>query len=81
METKYLIYAIATIRDVLNYNYHEDITENVIDRIEKELALIEDIEDNPYNGEMYSKFYMDLLNLKMNLLPTIDKLKKENNNV
>ena len=80
-ETKYLLYAISTIRDVFNYNYHKDLTEDVINRIEKELALIEDIEDNPYTSETYYQFSKDLLNLNMSLLPNsqkvIDEIKKK----
>ena len=75
MSMKYIIYAISTIRDVINYNYFEDITEDVLDRIEKELAFIEDCEDTPYTEEMCKTFHMDLLNLNVHLLPTIDRLK------
>ena len=70
-------YVIGTIRDVFNYNYFEDITQDVVERIEKELSLIENIEDAPYTKTNYDKFHEDMLKFGMNLLPTIDREKRK----
>ena len=73
-------YVIGTIRDVFNYNYFEDITQDVVERIEKELSLIENIEDAPYTKTNYDKFHEDMLKFGMNLLPTIDREKRKKDN-
>ena len=55
METKYLMWAISTVRDVFLYNDFKQLTKEVIKRIEKEMSLVEDAEDTPYTKEMFLK--------------------------
>jgi hypothetical protein len=74
---KYVVWAIATMRDVLNYNEHSLLTGDVLDRIEGELALLEDIEDTEYTAEQYDQFNKDLIDLNMSLLPNTNKIIKE----
>jgi len=74
---KNFIYAISTIKDVLRYNDHESLNGAVLDRIEQELSILEEIEDNGYTEEEFEKFYKDLLNLNVTLLPTSEKAIKK----
>jgi len=74
---KNFIYAISTIKDVLSYNDHESLNGAVLDRIEQELSILEEIEDNGYTEEEFEKFYKDLLNLNVTLLPTSEKAIKK----
>ena len=71
---KYVAYAVGTIRDVINYNKHKSLIGDVLKRIEKELALIEEIEEADYTEENGKKFHMDLLNMGVSLLPTTEKI-------
>lgn len=71
---EYVAYAVGTIRDVINYNKHKSLVGDVLKRIEKELVLLEEIEEEDYTEENYKKFHMDLLNLGMALLPTTEKI-------
>ena len=67
---KYLIYAITTIRDAIAYNEHVSLIGPALDRIEKELGILEEIE---YTKEQFEKFHSDLLELNVALLPTTEK--------
>jgi len=71
---KNVVYAVSTIRDVINYNKHKSLIGDVLKRIEKELALIEEIEEADYTEENGKKFHMDLLNMGVSLLPTTEKI-------
>ena len=70
---KYLMYAISTIRDVLVYNEHNLLNGNILNRIEKELGILEDSEHIEYTKEQFQKFHLDLLELGATLLPTSEK--------
>ena len=77
-----LINTIVTIRDLLNYNKHKLMVGDVLNRVEKELSIIENKKEN-YSEEDYDKFHVDLLNLNMALFPTTNKIIKQieiNNN-
>ena len=58
---KYLIYTISTIRDALCYNEHSSLNGEALDRIEKELFILEDIEKIKYTKKQFEKFHLDLL--------------------
>ena len=70
---KYFIYAITTIRDAIAYNEHSDLNGDALDRIEKELNVLEEIEDKKYTKEQFEKFHLELLELNVALLPTTKK--------
>jgi len=70
---KYLIYAITTIRDAIAYNEHNVLNGKALDRIEKELNILEEIEDTEYTKELFGQFCLDLLELDVALLPTTEK--------
>lgn len=70
---KYLIYAISTIRDALSYNEHNTLNGDALDRIEKELGVLEEIEETKYTKEQFEIFHLDLLELHVALLPTTKK--------
>lgn len=70
---KYLIYTITTIRDAIAYNEHTVINGKALDRIEKELNILEEIEYMEYTKEQFKKFHLDLLELDVALLPTTEK--------
>ena len=67
---KYLLWTIATIRDAIAYNEHEVLNGETLDRIEKELGVLE---ENKYTKEQFEKFHLDLLELDVALLPTTEK--------
>lgn len=71
--TKYLIYAITTIRDAIAYNEHNVLNGKALDRIEEELLILEGIEDTEYTKEQFGKFHFELLELNVALLPTTEK--------
>lgn len=70
---KYLVYAITTIRDALAYNEHTFLNGDALNRIEKELNILEEIEDTKYTKKQFEKFHLDLLKLDVALLPTTKK--------
>ena len=70
---KYFVYAIATIRDVIAYNEHDALNGEVLDRIEKELNILEEIEDTKYTKKQFEKFHLELDELNVALLPTTEK--------
>ena len=70
---KYLVYAITTIKDAITYNEHNTLNGDVLDRIEKELNILEEIEDIKYTKEQFKKFHLELLELNVALLPTTEK--------
>ncbi len=70
---RYLIYTIATIKDVIAYNEHNTLNGEVLDRIEKELGILEGIKETKYTKKQFERFHIDLLELKVSTLPTTEK--------
>jgi hypothetical protein len=63
---------MTTIRDALAYNEHNILNGDALNRIEEELGVIEE-EEKKYTKEQFNKFYSDLLELNVALLPTTKK--------
>ena len=73
---KYMMWTISTIRDILSYNEHEILVGKPLDRIEKELLIIEEKKID-YSSDDFEKFFSDLLELGISLLPTTEKAIKK----
>ncbi len=69
---KYLIWAVSTIRDVIAYNEHEVLAGMPLDRIERELLLIETKEAD-YSKENFMAFHKDLIEMDIPTMPTTAK--------
>jgi len=69
---KYIIWTISTIGDIFSYNEHELLVGNALDRIEKELFLIEEKEIN-YSKNDFNIFHSDMIEMGIAILPTTEK--------
>ena len=74
---KYLTWAISTIRDALSFNEYNLLSGKPLDRIEKELGILEGIKENGYTKEQFEIFFSDLLELGVATLPTTEKAIKK----
>ena len=74
---KYIMYTLSAMRDIISYNEHALLIGDPLNRIEKELSIIEEKETN-YSKKDFQKFHMDILNLEIALLPTTNKTINKN---
>ena len=69
---KYLMWAVTTIRDIIAYNEHEVLVGMPLDRIERELILIE-TKEAEYSKKNFMEFHKDMVDMGITSLPTTEK--------
>ena len=57
---KYILWTISTIRDIFDYNEHDLLNGRVIDRISKELLIIEE-KETKYDKDDVELFFNDII--------------------
>ncbi len=71
-ETEYLGWCVSLIRDVLDYNYPEDLTENHLGLLKNAIDLVHD-KGSDCNKEDYQSLHKKFLQTGLALLPTTQK--------
>jgi len=71
-ETEYLGWCVSLIRDVLDYNYAEDLTETHLGLLRKAIDLVYD-KGSDCNKEDYQGLHKEFLQTGLAILPTTQK--------
>jgi len=71
-KTEYLAWCVSLIRDVLDYNYAEDLTQTHLNLLKKAIGLIYN-KGPEFNKEDYQNLHKEFLQAGLALIPTTQK--------